>query len=103
MPDNPTANQVSDLEMLRLFGGYDPDVEDAVLELSLEAARQWLADAGATEPATGNATYKLALYRLATHFYDTRGNTDAVRDAVPPTVFGIMHQVRSTPKQGGSE
>ena len=87
------------IEGLMDFGGMD---NSPTLELMLEAAKSWLADAGVS-PRENYSSYDLAVYRLATHYYDTRGNQEADRDLVPPTVISLMHQLRSAPPAQGTE
>ena len=85
------------LNGLKDFAGTDPNVADTTLQLCMDAAICWLSAAGVA-PRTGDAAYDLAIYRLATHYYDTRGNQEAARDDVPPTVMSLMHQLRSEPE-----
>jgi len=85
------------LDGLKSFAGIDPNVADTTLQLCMDAAICWLIAAG-VKPKTGNAGYDLAVYRLATHYYDTRGNQEVARDDVPPTVMSLMHQLRSEPE-----
>lgn len=85
------------IEGLKDFASIDPNAADATLKLCMDAAVKWLTAAGVS-PRNDDASYDLAVYRLATHYYDTRGNQEADRDNVPPTVISLMHQLRSMPE-----
>lgn len=88
------------IDGLKDFGGHSASTANTTtLELCMQAAVDWLAAAGVSARSNSSA-YDLAVYRLATHYYDTRGNQEADRDAVPPTVVSLMHQLRSAPPAG---
>lgn len=84
------------LETLKRFAALDPDADDTVIQLCMDAAIKWFEDAGVPS-GTVAKTYELGVYRLASHFYDNRGNTDQAADLVPPTVFSVIHQLRNAP------
>ena len=44
---------MADLDMVRRFAGADPDADTAVLQLCLNAAKQWYAAAGADGAGSG--------------------------------------------------
>jgi len=85
------------IDGLKGFAATDPNVADTTLQLCMDAAICWLNAAG-VKPRDSDASYDLAVYRLATHYYDTRGNQEAGKDDVPPTVMSLMHQLRSEPE-----
>lgn len=84
------------LEAAKRFASLDPDSDDTVIQLCMDAAIKWFEDAGVPR-GTNAKTYELGVYRLASHYYDNRGTTDQAADLVPPTVFSVMHQLRNDP------
>lgn len=81
---------------LRDYGAYGDETSDSMLELCLNAAKEWLLRAGVAEPSGEDALYDLAAYRLAVFYVERRGMVDfgVGTDAAPQGVQGIVHQLR---------
>lgn len=87
------------IEMLRSFAGGDPDCDDKVLEMCLNAAVDWYARAKVPK-REGDDLYDLWVCNLAAWFYDNRGAGGDTAN-VPPYIVHSVHQLRPTRK--GSE
>lgn len=86
-----------DIKELRRYARATPETTDEDLQLYMEAAQDWLENAG-VERMSGSALYKLAVYMLATHWLDNRGVIAYDKtEHTPLSVMSIMHQLRSTP------
>ena len=74
----------------------DDDVDDATVSLYLEAAQQYMKNAGVPEPKPGDVLYDLAVYQLATYYYDNRGPAPVgpMRQVPVQGLQGIIHQLR---------
>lgn len=83
------------IEELRRYAVLDPDGDVATLNMCMEAAKQWFANAGVAEPTEPNKLYDLGVYMLAVHYFDNRGAIGSKNDEqLPLGVFSIMHQLR---------
>lgn len=87
---------MASVQGLKQYGEYWDETDDALLEMCLAAAQEYLLRAGLMEPAVPNALYDLAAYRLAVFYVERRGMVDAgvAADAAPQGVQGIIHQLR---------
>lgn len=85
------------LQHLMRYANVTQDTDTGLLGDCMEAAQVWLENAGVAR-MTDNRLYDMAVYMLATHYYDNRGVVaENGTDHVPLGVFSIMHQLRSTP------
>ena len=96
------GDDMADVSGLREHAVLDGDVTNAQLELYLNAAMGYLKGAGVVEPSGSEAgaspleadLYDLAVYQVATHYYEQRG---LIGQSVAPEVFGvqgIIHQLQ---------
>ena len=84
----------ADINLVRRFAGADPDEDSAVLQLCLEAAKEWYAQAGVPcASAVSESLYDFWVANLAAWMYDNRGNADAAA-AVPAYIVASVHQLR---------
>lgn len=74
------------------------DCSDGEMQLFLDAAKEWFANAGVPEPMDVSPLYDLGVYRLATYYMDNRGPQLEGRmpDAVPYGIQGIALQLKQT-------
>ncbi len=87
---------MADITGFKRYACLDPDTDDVLPKLCLEAAIEWAADADVPK-REDSAKYDLMVYCLATHMHEARGNVEAALATIPPTVFSILHQLRNTP------
>ena len=81
-----------DIDMARRFAGADPESDEQVLELCLNAAQEWYVRAGV--PARENdELYDFWVCNLAAWFFDNRG-AGGENANVPPFVVASVHQLR---------
>ena len=86
---------MADITNLARYAVLDPDADKTILEICLDAAKEWFKNAGVTEPTEANKLYDIGVYMLATHFHDNRGVlADKSTEMVPMGVMAIMHQLR---------
>lgn len=86
------------------------DAEDQSLELSLQAAKGWFANAGVPELPEDDQNsylYVLGVYMLATHYYDNRGvladaKSSGAEVALPFGVNAIRLQLQQFKAGGGT-
>lgn len=83
-------------EAFRQHAVIDGDASEAQLTLYLEAAQQYMKNAGVAKPTVDDALYELAVYQLATYYYDNRGPAPVgVVNQVPVQgLQGIIHQLK---------
>ncbi len=81
------------LKTLKQFGKIDWDDEDDLLLLFLEAARDTLAAAGVPRE-NDTALYRLAVYRLAMHYYENREEIGAVDTSIPMGMSWMVEHLR---------
>lgn len=86
-----------DLATFKDVAVIDSDVPDTVLQLALDAAAEYLDNAGVSAPETTSKLYDLAAYRLAAYWVDHRSFPEgAATDAAFFGVGGIIHQLRGS-------
>lgn len=94
---------------LRRYAAIDPDDDAELLLICMDAAVDWLRNAGVPPPLVRNRLYDMAVYMLATHYHDrrgvvyedSRGSVSKSSEQVPFGVFSIMHQLRGGDGEGG--
>lgn len=87
------------IDTLRRYVAATPDTDDELLADCMEAAQVWLENAGVAR-MEDNRLYDMAVYQLATHFFDNRGVVaEGGVNEVPLGVFSIMHQLRNAPAE----
>lgn len=99
-----------DIAELRRYAAIDPDDDTVLLEICMDAAMEWLKNAGVPRMGS-NRLYDLAVYMLATHYHEKRGatyedNRSSVAKAnehIPFGVFSILHQLRYGNEVSGDE
>ncbi|MDL2317666.1 head-tail connector protein [Eubacteriales bacterium OttesenSCG-928-A19] len=99
-----------DITELRRYAAIDPDDPGELLEACMESAQLWLEGAGVPRMEK-NRLYDMAVYMLATHYYDrrgaiyedNRGSVSKSSEHVPFGVMSIMHQLRTMPPESGSD
>lgn len=85
---------MADITNLARYAVLDPDADRTILEICLDAAKEWFTGAGVVE-RTNSKLYDIGVYMLATHYYDRRGViADGSVDTIPLGVQSIMHQLR---------
>lgn len=88
------------MDMVRRFAGADPNAEDQVLEMCLEAAVAWYEGAG-VPATTGGSLYTFWVANLAAWMYDNRGNADSNAE-IPRYIVASVHQLRSRSGRSGA-
>ncbi len=86
------------LEKLKSYDKIEYDTDDEVLLLVLEAAMETLHRVGVPENE-GSALYKLAVLRLALHYYEHREEITTVTQTVPMGMNWMIEHLR----YGGGE
>ncbi len=84
---------MADINMVRRFAGADPEEDGTVLQLCLDAAVEWYAQAGVPGTTTSGPLYDFWVANLAAWMYDNRGNADAAA-GVPAYIVASVHQLR---------
>lgn len=85
---------MADIANLARYAVLDPDADSTILEICLDAAKEWFKGAG-VEERTDSKLYDIGVYMLATHYYDRRGVVaDGAVEMIPLGVQSIMHQLR---------
>lgn len=86
---------MADITNLARYAVLDPEADQTILSICLDAAKAWFENAGVPEPTEANKLYDIGVYMLATHYHDNRGVlADGRTDMVPMGVLSIMHQLR---------
>ena len=85
---------MADINLVRRFAGADPDEDSTVLQLCLDAAVEWYAQAGVPAAGANGSLYDFWVANLAAWMYDNRGNADAAA-AVPAYIVASVHQLRT--------
>lgn len=85
--------EVADIDLVRRFAGADPETDDAVLALCLQAAVEWYEQAGVPAASAAGALYDFWVANLAAWMYDNRGNAD-MSAGVPAYIVASVHQLR---------
>ena len=80
------------MDMVRRFAGADPESDEQVLTLCLNAAEEWYARAG-VEVRAGDNLYDFWVCNLAAWFFDNRG-AGGENANVPPFIVASVHQLR---------
>lgn len=89
-----------EIRTLMRYAAANPDTDRGLMEVCMEAAMQWLENAGVTR-REDNALYDMGVYMLATHYFDNRGVvSENSNQQIPLGVFSIMHQLRNEPSGG---
>lgn len=89
---------MADLNGLKRYAAVNDETDEALLTETMQAAIRALEAAGVAE-RFGDSLYDLAVYQLATHWFDRRGvvmeNGAAMQ--IPLGLQGIVHQLRYEP------
>lgn len=82
-------------EMMKQYGYYDEgSYQPEVADLCLRAAKQYMHNAGCSEPAESDPLYELGCYMLAMHWYDNRGVAiGTVQGEIALGIHAIIHQI----------
>lgn len=70
----------------------DEHEDDALIELDMCAAAEYLEGAGIHDNGRNGARYTLALYGLTNHFYDTRNDLNA-EVPIPKNIRNLIKQL----------
>ena len=83
-----------DINTLARYAAANSSTDTELLSRCMEAAQTWLQNAGVAR-RTDDQLYDLAVYMLATHYFDNRGvAAEGSTAEIPMGVMSIMHQLR---------
>lgn len=89
-----------DVTMLARYAAANVSTDSELLELCMKSAQEWLANAGVPR-RQDDQLYDLAVYMLATHYFDNRGViADGNTTEIPMGVMSIVHQLRLDSEDG---
>lgn len=89
---------MADLNGLKRYAAVNDETDEALLEDTMYAAIRALEAAGVAE-RIDDKLYDLAVYQLATHYFDHRGvvQENGSSQQIPLGLQGIVHQLRYEP------
>lgn len=84
-----------ELSQVKGYMRVDTNEEDALISALLASAKEYLANAGITEPEGPSALYQLAVWGLTLHYYDSReAAADGAKAEMPLGLRTILTQLK---------
>lgn len=81
------------IDVLRRYAVVDPSDDSGVIDLCMAAAEVYIQGAAGSACDTGSPLYDLAVYDLATYYYDHRGDGSMADVEAPPSVRSIIRHL----------
>ena len=90
---------MADLAMLKAYGELGEECNTVVAQLSLDAAKKALKNAGVPNGLDGDADYDLCVCMLGLHYYDNRGTVSpSEQKEIPLGVQSFVQQLKNMPE-----
>lgn len=90
---------MADLAMLKAYGELGEECNAVVAQLSLDAAKKALKNAGVPDGLDGSADYDLCVCMLGLHYYDNRGAVSpSEQTEIPLGVQSFVQQLKNMPE-----
>lgn len=91
------------LEDAKLWLRVDGDEEDALIQLLIDAAEQYLHDATGRRWTAATRTAKICALALVAEWYENRDQTGEPNRTVRPAIQSMILQLQYTPEDGDDD